>query len=85
MQVQLPATAKASTLEAGADVKKNGLFSGAGHLEDGGTHVLKPVYWIDGGLVSQSPSIPRGGEDFYEEGEGNRTKRLRKGVENLYM
>ena len=43
MQVQLPATAKASTLEAGADVKKNGLFSGAGHLGDGGIHVLNPI------------------------------------------
>ena len=34
---------KDNTWEAGADVNESGLFSGAGHLEDGG-------------LVSQSPS-----------------------------
>ena len=35
-QVRLPATTKSNTWEAGADVKESGLFSGAGHLEDGG-------------------------------------------------
>ena len=33
-QVQLPAATKASTREAGADVKESCIFSGAGHMED---------------------------------------------------
>ena len=36
MQVQLPVAMKANTQEAGADVKESGIFSDAGHLEDGG-------------------------------------------------
>ena len=30
---------KANTQEAGADVKESGLFSGAGHLKDGGSRL----------------------------------------------
>ena len=63
---------KANTQEAGADVKESGLFSVAGHLEDGR-------------LMSQSPSLPLSGDRgfffffLYKEGEGNRTKRSRVG------
>ena len=34
--VCLPASCKANTREAGADIKKSGLFSGAHNLKDGG-------------------------------------------------
>ena len=62
IQVQLPATMKANTQEADANVKECVLFADAGHLEDGG-------------LRSQSPSPPLiGGPGFYKEGEGNRTE-----------
>ena len=43
MQVQLTATMKAHTQQAGADIEESGYFADAGHLEDGG-------------LTSQSPS-----------------------------
>ena len=58
-KVQLPATMKANTWEAGADVKESGLFrcQPPGRR---GAHVPKPT------SVSQC----RG---FYREGEGNRT------------
>ena len=83
-QVRLPASLK----EAGPDVKESGLFSGASNLEDGGrgAHVLKPITWEDGGLMSQSPSPPlSGGRGFYNEGEENRAKRSREGVEEFSM
>ena len=64
---------KANTQEAGADVKESGLFADAGHLEDGG-------------LMSQSSSPPLSGDrGLYKEGEGNRTKRLRKEVAKFSM
>ena len=46
--------------EADADVKESGIFSGAGHLQDGG-------------LMSQSPSLPlSGGRGFYKRGTEQR-------------
>ena len=42
-QAWLSAAMKANTREAGADVKENGLFAEAGHLEDGGLHATKPI------------------------------------------
>ena len=43
MQVQLLTVTKANTGEAVAGVKESDLISGAGHLEVGVTHVLKPT------------------------------------------
>ena len=60
MRVQPPVTSKANTGKAGTDVKESDLFSGTGHLEDGG-------------LRSQSPSSHlSGGRGFHKEGDGNR-------------
>ena len=62
---------KANTRGVGADVKESGLFSDAGHLEDGG-------------LTFQSSSPPFSAvRGFYKEGEGNRTERSREGVEKF--
>ena len=41
-QIQLPATEKPNTQEAGADGKESCLFSGASHLEDGGLMFQSP-------------------------------------------
>ena len=48
--------------EAGADVKENGLFSDASHLEDWETHVSKFISWEDERLISQSPSLGKMGD-----------------------
>ena len=57
MQAQLPATMKANTGEADADVKESG--------------ALADVRLQDGGLTSQSPSPPlRGGRGFDENERG---------------
>lgn len=44
-QVWLPATEEPNIQEQGADVKESCSFSGASHLEDGGSHVSKPISW----------------------------------------
>ena len=58
----------------GANVKESGLFSGAGHLGDGGIHVLNPI----------SPSQWRQ-RFFYKEGEGTRTNRSKEGIAKSSM
>ena len=50
-QVQLPDTTEANALEAGADVKGSGLFSSAGHLEDGGLTSQSPSPLLSGGFI----------------------------------
>ena len=63
------ATTKANTQESGADVKESGLFADAASRR--------------GGLMSKNPSPHlSGGKAFYKEGEGNRTKRWRKGLKS---
>ena len=58
---------KANTKETGAHVKERYLFSGAGHLEDGG-------------LSSQSPAPPlHGGRGFIRRERGQ-NKEIRGGV-----
>ena len=95
-QVRLPAAMKANTWDAGADVKESGLFVDASHLEG---RVLmsqnpSPVIWglmsqspspgWMGELMSQSPSLPLNGDrGFYKQGEGNRKKRSREGIEKF--
>ena len=49
-----------------------------------GDSCLKEFSWDDGGLTSQSPfPLLTGGRGFYKEGEGNRAKRSREGVEKF--
>ena len=72
-QVQQPAAIKTNTREAGADMKESGLFSCAGHLEDGD---LKPQ--------SPSPHLSEG-RVFIGRERGSRTKRSRKGVGKFSM
>ena len=71
-------------LERQVLMQKKVVFSDAGHVEDGGLTSQSPCPWEDGGLTSQSPSPPlNAGRDFSKEGEGNRTKRSREGVEKF--
>ena len=61
---------KANTQDAGADVKESGLFSGAGHLEDGG-------------LMSQSPSPPlSGNRGFYKRERGTEQRGQGRGLQS---
>ena len=70
MQILLLAASKASTQEAGADIKESSLLSDASNLEDGG-------------LTSQSPPPPLiGDRGLLYGGEGNRTKRSGRGLQS---
>lgn len=71
MQVCLPAPTKANTQGEGVNVKESGLFADASYLEDGDAH-----------LKAHLP-LSVEAEVLYKEGEGNRTKRSREGVENF--
>ena len=59
MQVPLPTAAKASTPEAGADVKESSLFSGAWNTGDSGLRAHLPLsvetgIYKEGGVVELS-------------------------------